>query len=179
MSSEAKPQWLALRNVAHPFRDVLDVLYPEASYTFVPPVNFQLSVRDGDLLWVSGQVPRFNHEIRYTGIVGEQVTMEQACDAARLCMANFLSIVAAACDGDLDRVEQVIRITGYVRGGSDFAAQSQVINAASVVLTMLFGERGRHARSAIGVHSLPGGAAVEIEGVVRLRAANSTSFYDA
>jgi len=169
MSSESKTQWLKFRDVAQPFKSKLDELYPVAPDTFVVPESFQLSMLDGNLLWVSGQVPRFNDEIRYTGIVGEDLSIEQARDAARLCMANFLSIVAAACDGDLDRVAQVIRITGYVRGLSDFGAQSQIINAASDVLTVLFGKRGLHARSAIGVHSLPGGAAVEIEGALRLR----------
>lgn len=169
MAENAKPQWLSLREVAEPFKSRLATLYPQAPERFIVPAHFQLSVRDGDLLWVSGQVPRFNEEIRYTGVVGQQLTMEQAQEAARLCLANVLSIVAAACDGDLDRVAQVVRITGYVRGNADFGAQSEVINAASQVLTDLFGERGRHARSAIGVHSLPGGAAVEIEGVVRLR----------
>jgi enamine deaminase RidA (YjgF/YER057c/UK114 family) len=169
MSNEAKPQWLPFSAVLPPFDSPLQALYPVAPQTFIEPAHFQLSVRDGDLLWVSGQVPRFNQEIRYTGIVGEELSADQACDAARLCMANFLSIVAAACDGDLGRVAQVIRITGYVRGHRKFAAQSRVIDAASQVLTTLFGERGKHARSAIGVHSLPGGAAVEVEGVVRLR----------
>jgi enamine deaminase RidA (YjgF/YER057c/UK114 family) len=169
MAEDSKPQWLPLREVAEPFGSRLAALYPLMPDTFVVPAHFQLSVLDGDLLWVSGQVPRFNQDIRYTGIVGQQVSMEQAREAARLCVANFLSIVAAACDGDLGRVTQVVRITGYVRGDADFAAQSEVINAASQVLTALFGAHGRHARSAIGVHSLPGGAAVEVEGVVRLK----------
>ncbi|UII69868.1 RidA family protein [Pseudomonas sp. HN11] len=169
MNNDPRPQWLPLSEVVDPLNSTLQTLYPTAPQTFMEPAQFQLSIRDGELLWVSGQVPRFNQEIRYTGIVGEQLSIEQARDGARLCMANFLSIVAAACDGNLNRVAQVIRITGYVRGTQDFGAQSQVIDAASEVLTALFGERGRHARSAIGVHSLPGGAAVEIEGVVRLR----------
>ncbi|WP_397452964.1 RidA family protein [Pseudomonas sp. NA-150] len=169
MPSESIAQWLPLSEVAQPFKARLDALYPTSPHTFSVPAHFQLSVLDGDLLWVSGQVPRFNQEIRYCGIVGQGISLEQAREAARLCVANFLSIVAAACEGDFSRVEQVIRITGYVRGEADFAAQSEVINAASQVLTEVFGERGRHARSAIGVHSLPGGAAVEIEGVVRLR----------
>jgi enamine deaminase RidA (YjgF/YER057c/UK114 family) len=168
MNSKTKLQWLPFSAVNQPFRNKLQTLYPEAPNTFVEPAQFQLSTHDGELLWVSGQVPRFNQEIRYTGIVGEQLSIDQARDAARLCMANFLSIVAAACDGDLRRVMQVVRITGYIRGTTDFCNQSQVIDAGSEVLTSLFGERGRHARSAIGVHSLPGGAAVEIEGVVRL-----------
>ncbi|QXI25972.1 RidA family protein [Pseudomonas vanderleydeniana] len=163
------PQWLPLPQVLPPFRETLLALYPDAAQRFVAPRHFRLSQRDGNLLWVSGQVPRYNEEIRYTGRVGEQLSLDQARQAARLCMANFLSIVAAACDGDLQRVEQVIRITGYVRATADFGAQSEVINAASEVLVQLFGERGEHARSAIGVHSLPGAAGVEIEGVVRLR----------
>lgn len=170
MMPDARPQWLPFSDVAQPFGARLAALYPAPPHSFAEPAHFQLSVLDGDLLWVSGQVPRFNEEIRYTGIVGTDLSIAQAKQAARLCMANFLSIVAAACDGDLARVRQVIRITGYVRAGPDFGAQSTVIDAASSVLTELFGDRGRHARSALGVHSLPGAAAVEIEGVVRLRA---------
>ncbi|MFS2160779.1 RidA family protein [Pseudomonas sp. Pseusp122] len=163
-----KPQWLPMSQISPPYRDRLAALYPAPPRSFVVPDYFQLSVLDGDLLWVSGQVPRFEDEIHYTGIVGQDLSIEQAQDAARLCLANFLSIVAAACDGDLDRIRQVVRITGYVRSNASFGAHSEVINAASATLIELLGERGRHARSAIGVHSLPGGAAVEIEGVVRL-----------
>ena len=170
MSNKATPQWIPFSEVAQPFKSKLQACYPVAPQSFSVPAQFQLSTYDAGVLWVSGQVPRFNQEIRYTGIVGKQLTLEQARDAAHLCMANFLSIVAAACDGDLGRVAQVIRITGYVRAASDFTAHPQVIDAASEVLTAVFGERGQHSRSALGVHSLPGGAAVEIEGVVRLRA---------
>lgn len=169
MSTDSNRQWLPFSEVRQPFQALLRAIYHEAPQNFVVPRHFKLSVRDGNLLWVSGQVPRFNHEIRHTGIVGQDISLEQAQEAARLCTANFLSIVAAACDGDLERVEQVVRITGYVRAPSNFGAQSEVINAASEVLVQVFGERGQHARSAIGVLSLPGGAAVEIEGVVRLR----------
>ncbi|MFC3943433.1 RidA family protein [Pseudomonas gingeri NCPPB 3146 = LMG 5327] len=169
MALDPKPQWLPFSDLLPPFKARLEALYPDPPQRFVAPLHFQLGLRDGNLLWVSGQVPRYNEEIRHTGIVGQQLSIEQAREAARLCLANFLSIVAAACDGDLERVGQVVRITGYVRAQAEFGAQSEVINAASEVLTQVFGERGRHARSAIGVHSLPGGAAVEIEGVVRLR----------
>jgi enamine deaminase RidA (YjgF/YER057c/UK114 family) len=164
----SKPQWLPFTGVSQPYREKLAALYPEAPQSFVVPAHFRLSMRDADLLWVSGQVPRFEEEIRYRGIVGHDLSMEQAQSAARLCLANVLSIVAAACDGDLDRIRQVLRITGYVRGNSTFGAQSEVINAASATLIELLGDRGHHARSAIGVHSLPGGAAVEIEAVIRL-----------
>ncbi len=164
------PQWLALSRVDEPFRAHLMTLLPDAPRRFIAPKHFDLSVRDGDLLWVSGQVPRFNEEIRHIGIVGATVSMAQAQEAAQLCLANFLSIVAAACGGDLSKVERIVRITGYVRGGPLFGEQSEVINAASQILVSLFGDRGHHARSAIGVHSLPGGASVEIEGVVRLKA---------
>lgn len=86
-------------------------------------------------------------------VCGFSVFMNQAREAARLCMANILSVVAAACDGDLGRMSQVIRITGHIRGNPEFGKQSDVISAASWVLTDLFGVRGRHARSAIGVDS--------------------------
>jgi|SRR5476649_2153393 len=163
-------QWLPFADIHEPWRTRLHALFPEVPETFVTPAHFQMSMRDEGLLWISGQVPRFNETVRYKGIVGDSITVEDAQKAARLCTANFLSILAAACGGDLGKVERVVRITGYVRGVSDFTSQSQVINAASETLVNLFGDRGRHARSAIGVYSLPEGASVEIEGVVRLKA---------
>lgn len=129
------------------------------------PAAFDRYVRTGDYIWVSGQVPRFNGEVRYTGRVGETVPIDTAQAAARLCAANLLLVLGEACGGDLDNVKRAVRITGYVRCTDTFSEQPSVIDGASRVLHQVLGDRGRHARTAIGVFSLPGQAAVEIEGV--------------
>ena len=162
-------QWMPLARVAEPYRTRLAAIYPSSPATHKQPEHFDLSAVDGANIWISGQVPRFDQEIRYTGIVGADISIDVAREAARLSIANFLSILSAACDGDLSKVDKIIRITGYVRCTEDFGAQATVIDAASEVLTTLFDARGRHARTAIGVRSLPGCAAVEIEGLVRLK----------
>lgn len=129
------------------------------------PVAFDRFVRTGDYIWISGQVPRIDGQVRCTGRVGDTVTIETAQAAARLCAANLLLILGEACGGDLDKVKRAVRITGYVRCTDTFSEQPSVIDAASSVLLHVLGDRGHHARTAIGVFSLPGQAAVEIEGV--------------
>lgn len=171
-TSQAR-QWMPLDEVAQPHRARLAALFPELPRSHVQPRHFDLSSSvdgaAGRQLWIAGQVPRFEDSVRYQGVLGLDIDVETARAAARLCLANLLSIVAAACDGDLSRVSQFIRLTGYVRSTAAFTEHARVIDAASEILTAVFGESGRHVRSAIGVASLPGGAAVELECVLQLQ----------
>lgn len=108
------------------------------------------------------------HEGRvFAGKVGTQISVEQAEEYARIAMVNALAALMAHL-GSLDRVQRFVRLTGYVNSAPDFTRQADVLNAASRLLLDAFGERGRHARSAIGVAQLPGGAAVEVEIVVEV-----------
>lgn len=166
-------QWMPLDEVAQPHRARLLELFPDMPQRHVPPLHFDLSSQIDQQLWIAGQVPRFEDEVRYQGVLGLDIDIENARAAARLCLANLLSIVAAACDGDLSRVDRFIRLTGYVRSTSSFIAHAGIIDAASEIINTVFGEPGRHVRSAIGVTSLPGGAAVELECVVQLKAAGA------
>jgi enamine deaminase RidA (YjgF/YER057c/UK114 family) len=118
--------------------------------------------------YVSGQLPREDGEVRITGKVGETVDVATAQRAARICILNGLSCLKAAL-GDLEHVERILKLTGFVASARGFIDQPKVIDAASSLLVDLFGERGRHARSAVGVAELPRNAPVEIELVVAVR----------
>jgi enamine deaminase RidA (YjgF/YER057c/UK114 family) len=118
--------------------------------------------------YVSGQLPKEGEEVRITGKVGAGVDLETAQRAARICILQGLSCLKAAI-GSLDNVEQVLKLTGFIASAPGFVQQPKVLDAASTLLAELFGERGRHARSAVGVAELPRNAPVEIEMIVAVR----------
>jgi enamine deaminase RidA (YjgF/YER057c/UK114 family) len=122
----------------------------------------------GKLLVVSGQVPFVDGKIAVTGKVGGGVSIEQGQQAARICFVNLLAQVKAATGGDLDKVKRVVRLGGFIASPADFAQHAQVMNGASDLAVAVFGEKGRHARTTIGVPALPGDAAVEVEGMFEL-----------
>ena len=119
------------------------------------------------LAFVSGQLPRKGEEI-VTGKVGSDVDLERAQEAARLCIIQGLACLRQYL-GSLDRVERILKLTGFVASASGFNQQPKVIDAASELLGKVFGENGRHARSAVGVAELPRNASVEIEMIVSLK----------
>ncbi|MDR5759260.1 RidA family protein [Caballeronia sp. LZ035] len=121
----------------------------------------------GSLAFVSGQLPRQNGAVMYSGKVGADLSVDEARRAAALCAEACLEALARALDGHA-RVAQIVKITGFVASAPDFTQQGAVIDGASRVLIDTLGERGRHARSAIGVQQLPHGAAVEVEMIVGL-----------
>lgn len=132
-----------------------------------PVAAYVPAVRVGDLVFTSGQIPLRDGRVVYAGKVGADLTVEQGYEAARLCALNGLAVVRALVGG-LHRVRQVVRVVGYVNSAPGFTGQPQVLNGASELLVAVFGEAGRHARSAVGVSELPLGSAVEVELVVRV-----------
>ena len=122
----------------------------------------------GSMVVVSGQIPLVDGKIAVTGKVGASVSIEQAQAAARICFVNLLAQLKAATGGDLDRVTRVVRLGGFIAAGPDFTQHAQVMNGASDMAVAVFGEKGRHARTTIGVPSLPGDAAVEVEGMFEI-----------
>jgi enamine deaminase RidA (YjgF/YER057c/UK114 family) len=126
---------------------------------------------DGNIIYASGQVPFDGDQLLYQGKVPSQVSQDDAVAAATLCAANVLRAVRKAI-GSLDRIEQVVRITGYVNSDNDFTAQHLVINGASKLILDIFGEAGRHARTALGMAQLPLGAAVELEMILSMSIAS-------
>ncbi|MGD9942573.1 MAG: RidA family protein [Burkholderiaceae bacterium] len=128
-----------------------------------PAGSYRPWVLSQGIVHLSGQTARVGGQIAYAGKVGGELTLEQGREAARICAINLLSQLKAACAGRLERVERCIRISGFVASHPSFIRQPAVIDAASDLLIEVFGEAGRHARSAIGVAVLPSDSAVEIE----------------
>src|SRR5579859_3117182 len=129
--------------------------------------NYVGAVVVGKLVFVSGHGPVQNGELIYRGKLGREFTTAQGQEAARLVMLNCLATLKAAI-GSLDRVRRVVKLLGMVNGTPEFTEQPQVINGASDLLVAVFGDRGRHARSAVGMGSLPFNIAVEIEMIVEI-----------
>jgi len=129
--------------------------------------------RVGDVAYISGQVPRHADGSLTTGKVGETIELEAARKAAELCALHILAVARAAA-GSLERVE-MLKVTGMVNAGPEFGRHPQVIDACSELLFAALGERGRHARSAVGMGSLPSGVPVEIEAVIRILDEGPTS----
>jgi enamine deaminase RidA (YjgF/YER057c/UK114 family) len=133
-----------------------------------PLANYVPSVVTGNLVFVSGQVPAVDGKIAVTGKVGQDMNIEQGKAAARQCLINVLVHLKAACGGDLDRVRRVVRLGGFIAASPYFTDHAQVMNGASDLAVAVFGEAGRHARTTIGVPSLPIDAPVEVEGVFEI-----------
>ena len=132
-----------------------------------PVANYVPFVRAGDLVHISGQVS-VDATGGIKGVVGEDVDAEGGKQAARICGINLLAQMKAACDGDLERVSRVVKLGGFVQAGPGFFEIPQVVNGASDLMVEVFGDAGRHARSAVGVYRLPLNFAVEVDAVVAL-----------
>lgn len=133
-----------------------------------PVASYVSYVRSGNQVTISGQLSNdANGGIK--GTVGVDVTPEQALEAARLCGLNLIAQIKEACDGDLDRVVRIVKLGGFVQAGPDFTAIPAVINGCSDMMVEVFGDAGKHARSAVGVYKLPLGFAVEIDAIVEIR----------
>ncbi|WP_397396198.1 RidA family protein [Phenylobacterium sp.] len=133
-----------------------------------PVANYVPFVRSGSLVHISGQVS-LDASGGIKGVVGADVDLEAAQGAARLCGINLIAQMKAACDGDLDRVVRVVKLGGFVQAGPDFFDIPKVVNGASDLMVLAFGDTGRHARSAVGVYRLPLNFAVEVDAVVEVR----------
>ena len=134
---------------------------PKPAGSYVP------IVLTGKLAFVSGQIPIKDGQVVYQGKVGDTQSIDDAQEAAKLCVINGLAQIEAYC-GTLDNLEKIIKISGFVNSIKDFTEHPKVINAASDLLMKIFGEKGRHSRIAIGVSSLPLNATVEIDMVVEI-----------
>jgi len=135
---------------------------PKPLATYVP------AVKVGNLVWTAGQGPNVDGKAMYTGKVGREVTEEQGYKAAQICIVNCLSCVKSVI-GDLDKIERVVKILGFVASAEGFSRQPWVMNGASELLVKVFGDKGQHARSAIGTNQLPLDIPVEIEMIVQVR----------
>jgi enamine deaminase RidA (YjgF/YER057c/UK114 family) len=139
---------------------------PQAS---TPAANYVPFVRTGNLLFMAGQVCIWNGERRFVGKLGREFGAEEGQEAARLCALNLIAQLRAALDGDLDRLVRVVRLGGFVNSTPDFVEQPKVVNGASDLFVAVFGDAGRHARTAVGTNVLPFDLAVEVEAVFEVR----------
>lgn len=142
----------------------LGIVLPEAPKPVAAYVPF---VQSGDLVFTAGQIAIAGGEIKFKGKVGKEFSPEEGYQAARLCAINTLSVLKAAT-GSLDKVEQIVKVVVFVNSAAGFNAQPAVANGASELYQQVFGEKGRHARSAVGVSDLPLDTAVEVEVVARI-----------
>ncbi|MEU3654670.1 RidA family protein [Streptomyces sp. NPDC032161] len=134
----------------------------------VPPLaSYQPAVRSGVYVYTSGQLPMVDGKLAVTGKVGAEVTPDEAKELAKTCALNALAAVKSVA-GDLDRIVRVVKVVGFVASASDFTGQPAVINGASELLGAVLGDKGVHARSAVGVAVLPLDAPVEVEVQVEL-----------
>ncbi|MCL4440839.1 MAG: RidA family protein [Firmicutes bacterium] len=133
-----------------------------------PLASYVPAVMADRCVYTSGQIPLVDGELKFRGKVGGDLTEEQGYEAARICALNCLSVVREQI-GSLDNIERIVKVTGFVNSAPGFANQPKVVNGASDLLGEVFGEAGRHARSAVGVSDLPIHAAVEVEMIVKIK----------
>jgi len=143
----------------------LGVTLPDAP---APAANYVPFVVDGNTVYVSGQISAGADGL-ITGKLGADVSVEDGAAAARQCAISLLAQLKAACSGDIDRLDRVIKLVGFVNSTADFTDQPKVINGASDFMVEALGDQGRHARSAVSAASLPLGVAVEIEAIFAIK----------
>ena len=129
---------------------------PKPVATYIP------AKQSGNLVFTAGQLPIVNGELVSKGLLGQDIEIDEANQAARICTLNALAAIKGVI-GDLDRIKQIVRVVGYVASVPTFTQQPAVVNGASELLLEIFGENGKHARSAVGIAVLPLNASVEIE----------------
>ena len=139
---------------------------PEAA---APAANYVPYMRTGNLLYISGQLPLGADGLTHTGKLGSDLSVADGQAAARQCAINILAQANAALGGDLERIVQLVRITGFVAGLVDFTEHHLVVNGASDLLAEALGERGRHSRAAVGVAALPLNASVEVDAIIEVK----------
>ncbi len=143
----------------------LNITLPEPA---VPVANYVPFVVSGNIVSISGQIPMGPDGLAFQGKVGKDVSEEDAQKAARLCALNLIAQMKAAAGGDLERIARVVKLGGFVNCLDEFGGQPQIINAASDLMVDVFGDKGRHSRSAVGVNALPLNVPVEIDALIEL-----------
>jgi enamine deaminase RidA (YjgF/YER057c/UK114 family) len=143
----------------------LGITIPDAP---APAANYLPFTTTGNLVFVSGQVPFVDGKLTRTGRIGEDASLEDGYEQARICAINLIAQVKVACSGDLDRVRRVVKLGGFVASAPDFTGQPGVVNGASDLMAEVFGEAGKHARFAVGANVLPLGCLVEVDGIFEI-----------
>ncbi|MFN0194459.1 MAG: RidA family protein [Aestuariivirga sp.] len=143
----------------------LGIVLPQPSK---PVANYVPWVRTGNLVFVSGQVAVEAGKVMYPGQLGTDVTLEDGIKAARMCALSVIAQLKDACGGDLDKVRRIVKLVGFVNAAPGFTDHPKVVNGASDLMVEVFGDKGRHARSAVGSPSLPLNLSVEVEAIAEI-----------
>ncbi|MBY0292020.1 MAG: RidA family protein [Alphaproteobacteria bacterium] len=144
----------------------LKIVLPSQS---APAANYSPFVKVGSFVFISGQLPSWNGEMKYIGKIDDDLTSNDGQAAAHLCALNILAHLKVACEEDLNRVVQCIRLGGFINSTPTFQDHAKVLNGASDLMVALFGEAGQHARAAVGVSGLPFGVSVEVEALFAVK----------
>ncbi len=136
---------------------------PKALANYVP---FKIV---GNTMYISGQAPVRNGEMIYKGKVGSDITIEEGIEAAKLCVINIIAAVKTGLEGDWNKLDSFVKLTGFVNCQDSFTDQPKIINGASDMLVEIFGDQGRHTRVAVGSNALPLGISVEIDALIQLK----------
>jgi enamine deaminase RidA (YjgF/YER057c/UK114 family) len=146
----------------------LESLGIELPVPAAPAANYLPFRRSGNLLYISGQLPFGAEGLTHQGKLGSEVSVEEGQKAARQCAINILAQASQALNGDLERIRQVVRITGFVAAPPEFTNHHVVVNGASDLLVDVLGEKGKHARAAVGMAALPLDASVEVDAIIEV-----------
>lgn len=133
-----------------------------------PVASYVPTVKTGNVVFISGQIPLTSDGLKYVGIVGKELSQDDGKAAARLCGINLLAQLKAACDGDLDRVTRCVKLSVFVNAVPGFTQHPEVANGASDLMVEVFGDAGKHARAAMGAGSLPRNVACEVEAIFEI-----------
>jgi enamine deaminase RidA (YjgF/YER057c/UK114 family) len=133
-----------------------------------PVASYVPTVKTGNLVFISGQIPAAADGLKYVGIVGKELSVEDGKAAARLCAINLLAQLKAACDGDLDRLTRCVKLSVFVNAVPGFTQHPEVANGASDLMVEVFGDAGKHTRAAMGAGSLPRNVACEVEAIFEI-----------
>lgn len=144
----------------------LNIVVPQP---LAPVANYVGFVKSGNQVFVSGQLPIENGELKYVGKVGSKISIEDAQKAARICAINIIAQIKLACEGNLERVVRCVKLGVFVNGDADFIDHPVVANGASDLIADVFGDAGKHARAAVGSGSLPRGVSVEIDAIFEIK----------
>ena len=136
---------------------------PNALANYVP---YKLS---DSIVYVSGQAPVMNGKLIYKGKIGNDISIEDGIKAAELCCINIISVLKKSINGDWNKLDNFLKLGGFVNCNSDFVDQPQIINGASDLLVKVFGEQGKHSRFAVGSNSLPMNISVEIDAIIKIK----------
>ena len=143
----------------------LGIQIPEAAK---PVAAYVPAVKSGDYIYTSGQIPFVAGDLKFKGKVGKEISTELGYEAAKVCAINCLAAIKSLI-GNLDQIERVVKVVGFVSSAPGYSDQPKVINGASELIGKVFGSAGSHARSAVGVAELPLDAAVEVEMIVKVK----------